>query len=80
MDVEQNEKEIAAIEMANFILLSLYREYSIRLLNNPSNKEIYISKMRQIKQDMRHLPRKELLMKVQRVYQPTLKQITAKGA
>lgn len=73
--VAEAEKEIADIETANFILLSLYREYSVRLLNNPSAKDDCINKMRQIKYDLRHLTRKELLVKAEKLYKPILQKM-----
>lgn len=75
MAVAEAEKEIADIETANFVLLSLYREYSVRLLNNPSAKDDCITKMRQIKHDLRHLTKKELLVKVEQLYKPVLQKM-----
>lgn len=75
MAVAEAEQEIADIETANFILLSLYREYSVRMLNNPSVKDDCINKMRQIKYDLRHLTRKELLVKVEKLYKPVLQKM-----
>jgi len=75
MDIAKHENEIAQIEMANFILLSLYREYSIALLKRPSDKKIYINRMRQIKYDIKHLSSKELLHKVRTLYKPILQKI-----
>ena len=73
--VEENEKEIADVAAANFVLLSLYREYSLILLNNPAAKDDCIAKMRQIKHDLRHLTKKELLVKVQKLYKPLLQKM-----
>ena len=70
---EKNEQEIKDIEMAHFIMLSLYREYSKCLLKYPQQKNEYITKMRQIKQDLRHLTRQELINKAQTLYLKTLK-------
>ena len=59
LDMIANENEIQNIEDAHFVLLSLYREYSVRLLKNASAKEDCITKMRQIKKDMRYLDKQE---------------------
>ena len=75
MAVAEQEQKINDIEMAHYILLSLYREYSIRLLKKPQNKENYVTKMRQIKHDMRYLTRQELIYKVQQLYLPNLKRM-----
>lgn len=72
MDITKQEQEIADIEMANFVLLSLYRNYSLQMMNNSSLKDEYITKMRQIKHDLRYLSRKELISKVKTIYKPLL--------
>lgn len=73
--VSEKEKEIAAVEAANFILLSLYRNYSLLSLNDPAAKEGYMRKMQQIKQDLRYLTQKELLTKVEKLYKPLLQKM-----
>ncbi len=73
LDMISNENEIQNIEDAHFVLLSLYREYSVRLLKNASAKEDCITKMRQIKKDMRYLDKQELLNKVRNIYIPLIK-------
>ncbi len=72
MGILETEKEIAAVERANFILLSLYREYAIKSQHNEQLKEEYFGKMRQIKHDLRYLTHKELLVKTERIYRPAL--------
>ena len=76
LDMISNENEIQNIEDAHFVLLSLYREYSVRLLKNASAKEDCITKMRQIKKDMRYLDKQELLNKVRNIYIPLIKSMT----
>ncbi len=76
LDMIANENEIQNIEDAHFVLLSLYREYSVRLLKNASAKEDCITKMRQIKKDMRYLDKQELLNKVRNIYIPLIKSMT----
>jgi hypothetical protein len=56
-------------------MLSLYREYSKLMLDNPSDKEKYLSKMRQIKHDLKHLLRSELITKANDLYKPILKKL-----
>lgn len=74
----ENEQQIADVEMAHFIMLSLYREYSKLMLKNPQDKDDYIKKMRQIKYDMRHLLRKELIIKANSLYKPILQKLEGK--
>ncbi len=74
----ENEQQIANVEMAHFIMLSLYREYSKLMLKNPQDKDDYIKKMRQIKYDMRHLLRKELIIKANTLYKPILQKLEGK--
>ena len=62
MAVIHDKDEIAKSEMANFILLSLYREYSKALLNNPINKNVYINKMKQIKLKMKKIMKDYIIM------------------
>ena len=78
LDMIANENEIQNIEDAHFVLLSLYREYSVRLLKNASAKEDCITKMRQIKKDMRYLDKQELLNKVRNIYIPLIKSMIKK--
>lgn len=76
VDIDLKEQQIQNIENANFVLLSLYREYSIKLLNGHLSKEDCISKMKQIKKDIKYLDKQELISKVKYVYIPILKQLT----
>ncbi len=78
MAMIENEQQIANVEMAHFIMLSLYREYSKLMLKNPQDKDDYIRKMRQIKYDMRHLLRKELIIKANTLYKPILQKLEGK--
>lgn len=73
--VSEKEREIAAVETANFVLLSLYRNYSLLCLNDPAAKDGYKRKMQQIKQDLRYLTQKELLTKVEKLYKPLLQKM-----
>ena len=72
MDIKNNEEDIAKVEQAHYILLSLYREYSIILLNDASKKDYCISKMRQIKNDIKFLTRKQLIEKSETFYKKIL--------
>ena len=38
MDLNNDKESVANIEIAHYIMLSLYREYSIQMLNNPNKK------------------------------------------
>ena len=78
MAMIENEQQIANVEMAHFIMLSLYREYSKLMLKNPQDKDDYIRKMRQIKYNMRHLLRKELIIKANTLYKPILQKLEGK--
>lgn len=75
MAIIEGEKQIAEVEMAHFIMLSLYREYSKLMLENPMDKEEYVGKMRQIKYDMKHLLRDELITKANKLYKPVLQKL-----
>ena len=78
MDIIENEKLISNVEQAHFIMLSLYREYSKLLLQNPQDKELYVTKMQRIKHDMRYLTKAELFTKVEKLYKPTLLKLKGK--
>lgn len=75
MVIKEYEKKLSNIENAHFVMLSLYREYSVMMLNNPYKKENCIARMRQIKNDLKHLTRDELLSKVELVYKPILQKV-----
>ena len=75
MVIKEYEKKLSNIENAHFVMLSLYREYSVMMLNNPYKKETCIARMRQIKNDLKHLTRDELLSKVELVYKPILQKV-----
>lgn len=65
------------IEQANFVMLSLYREYSKRLLQNRYN--IYYEKqMQRIRHDMMYLDKAQMVAKVRQVYVPLLKEFIEK--
>lgn len=65
------------IEQANFVMLSLYREYSKRLLQNRYN--IYYEKqMQRIRHDMMYLDKAQMVVKVRQVYVPLLKEFIEK--
>lgn len=65
------------IEQANFVMLSLYREYSKRLLQNRYN--IYYEKqMQRIRHDMMYLDKAQMVTKVRQVYVPLLKEFIEK--
>lgn len=71
-----NDKDELAvqIEQANFIMLSLYREYSKRLLANKYNV-YYEKQMQRIKHDMMYLDKLQMVAKTQQVYVPTLQKM-----
>ena len=66
------------LEHAYFVMLSLYREYSIEMLQNLAPKQECLAKMRAIKEDMKHLEHPQLLNKVEKLYTPLLKQMEHK--
>lgn len=73
-----DENELAVqIEQANFIMLSLYREYSKLLLQNKYNV-YYEKQMQLIKHDMMYLDKRQMVNKAQQVYVPILKEMTDK--
>lgn len=72
VDIISNEKQIQTLEDAHFVLLSLYREHSIKLLQNNSSKEDCITKMQQIKKDIKELSENELINKAKQIYLPLL--------
>ena len=72
MDLMQNKHKVQNIEDAHFVLLLLYREYSIRLLQNAATKEDCIIKMQQIKKDITELSPQELISKAEQIYLPLL--------
>lgn len=70
-----NTKIQTDFEQAHYIILSLYRAYSVGLLKNPAQKETYITAMRQIKKDLQNLSEDELIAKAVRTYQPVLQKL-----
>ncbi len=72
MDLMQNKHKVQNIEDAHFVLLLLYREYSIRLLQDAATKEDCIIKMQQIKKDITELSPQELISKAEQIYLPLL--------
>ncbi len=78
MEISLSEDEIDDVAKANFILLSLYREYSIIMLNDESQKVDCCCKMQQIKKDIRYLSEKELLEKAKKIYLPILREVLSK--
>ncbi len=73
--VVKNDDELAVqVEQANFIMLSLYREYSKKLLENKDNA-FFEKQMQLIKHDMMYLDKKQMVTKTQQIYVPILKKI-----
>lgn len=72
MDIMLNKHKVQNIEDAHFVLLLLYREYSIRLLQDTATKEDCIIKMKQIKKDITELSENELITKAEQIYLPLL--------
>ena len=77
-NVANIENDIANIEMAHYIMLSLYREYSVLMMKNSSEKEEYITKMRQIKNDIKYLNKVELVEKANKFYKKILQNMKNK--
>ncbi|MBE6458200.1 MAG: hypothetical protein IJW72_00915 [Alphaproteobacteria bacterium] len=76
--VVNNEIELAVqVEQANFIMLSLYREYSKRLLKNKYNV-YYEKQMQLIKHDLMYLDKQQMVTKAQQIYVPLLKEMMNK--
>lgn len=78
MDIKSHKTDLVNIEMAHYIMLSLYREYSIFVMKNVENKDEYITKMRQIKNDMKYLNKAELIEKSNKFYKRILQNIKSK--
>ncbi len=73
MDV--NNKDLTdEIEQANFVMLSLYREYSKRLLKG-ENVEFNRKQMALIRNDMMYLDKPQIICKAQQIYVPILKKM-----
>ena len=66
------------MEQVYYVMLSLCREYSIDMMQNPDHKEECLQKLRQIKNDMKYLERTALVKKVNTYYLPLLKQMSQK--
>lgn len=77
MVVNEKDELAVQVEQANFIMLSLYREYSKRLLQNKYNV-YYEKQMQRIKHDMMYLDKRQMVTKAQQVYVPTLKDLMKK--
>ncbi len=71
----QNKHKVQNIEDAHFVLLLLYREYSIRLLQDATTKDDCIIKMQQIKKDITELSAQELILKAEQIYLPLLSKL-----
>ena len=71
MAVTDFENMVETIENANFIMLSLYREYS-KILLKGKDKEYCKKQMQLINHDMLYLDKPKLLLKVQKIYLPLL--------
>lgn len=78
MDIENNKSDIVNIESAHYIMLSLYREYSILMLKNGAKKDEYAAKMRQIKNDIKYLNKVELIEKSNKFYRKILQSLMSK--
>ena len=76
MDLNNDKESVANIEIAHYIMLSLYREYSIQMLNNPNKKSEYVPLMRQIKNDIKYLSKVELVEKADKFYKKILQKKT----
>ena len=72
MAVADFENMVERIENANFVMLSLYREYS-KILLKEQDKEYCKKQMRLINHDMLYLDKPQLILKVQEIYVPLLK-------
>ena len=79
MVIKEHEKRLSNIENAHFVMLSLYREYSIMMLNNYYKKETCIARMRQIKNDLKYLTKDQLLAKAENIYKPILQKMENRG-
>lgn len=77
-NVANDENDVANIEMAHYIMLSLYREYSILMVKNSSEKNVYVAKMRQIKNDIKYLNTVELIEKANKFYKKILQDMKNK--
>jgi hypothetical protein len=78
MDLTKGKESLANAEIAHYIMLSLYREYSILMLNNPDKKSEYVTKMRQIKNDMKYLSKDEIIEKAENFYKKILQNMKSK--
>ena len=78
MDIKNNKTDIGNLEIAHYIMLSLYREYSILMMKNASNKDEYVAKMRQIKNDIKYLNKVELIEKSDKFYKKILQNMKSK--
>ena len=78
MDLTKGKESLANAEIVHYIMLSLYREYSILMLNNPDKKSEYVTKMRQIKNDMKYLSKDEIIEKAENFYKKILQNMKSK--
>ena len=77
MAVADFENMVERIENANFVMLSLYREYS-KILLKEQDKEYCKKQMRLINHDMLYFDKPQLILKVQEIYVPLLKNMLKK--
>ncbi len=71
MVIKSVNNTVQNIETANFIMLSLYREYA-KFVMQGKNVDISKKRMRQINSDLLYLDKPQLIMKVRDVYAPLL--------
>lgn len=63
------------MEQAYYILLSLCREYSLKMINNIITKEECFAKIKQIREDIKQLDKQELIRKTNKLYRPMLQML-----
>lgn len=63
------------IEQAYYVLLSLCREYSIKMTNNIISKEECFAEIKQIREDIKQLDKQELIRKTNSFYRPLLQML-----
>ncbi len=77
MAVTEAENLVEDIENANFVMLSLYREYS-KILLQGKDKEYCKKQMQLITHDMLYLDKPQLILKVREIYVPLLQNMLKK--
>lgn len=70
-ELEHNDE----MEQAYYILLSLCREYSLKMINNIITKEECYAKIKQIREDIKQLDKQELIRKTNKLYRPMLQML-----